>query len=74
MAANHVLTEDLIPDLVLAADLVLTANPVPDSVLATEAGREVQGTKANVLNPAKMAATGVLKEKSSLIQAYMHIA
>ena len=72
MAANRALMADPIPVPVLAADPVLTENPVPDSVLATEAGLEVQGTKANVLNPAEMAATVTLEEKSSLIQAYMH--
>ena len=42
------------------------AVPIPDRVLEAEAGRKVQGTEADVLNPAEMAATEALKEKSSL--------
>ncbi len=56
------------------ANRILTAPPIPNRVLIAAAGREVQLTKANVLNPAEMAATGALEEKSSLSQAHMRVA
>ncbi len=56
------------------ANRVLTVPPIPDLVLMAEAGRVVQVTKANVLNPTEMAATGVLEEKNRLIRAHMRIA
>ncbi len=68
-----VLVADPMADSVLAAEvLVLMADPMADSVLAAEAGREVQGTRANVLNPAEMAATRGLNAKNNiLIQAHI---
>ncbi len=73
VAEAHVLTADPMVDRVLVAEvLVLMADPMADSVLAAEAGREVQGTRANVLNPAEMAAKRGLNAKNNiLIQAHI---
>ncbi len=68
-----VLVADPMADSVLAAEApVLMADPMADSVLAAEAGREVQGTRVNVLNPAEMAAKRGLNAKNNiLIQAHI---
>ncbi len=79
---DHALAEDRVlmaapmADRVLAEDHVLAEALVAGLVLVAAAGREVRATKANVLNPAEMAAvaTGALEEKSSLIQVYMFAA